>query len=163
MSWLVTPPPSRPSTADVALAVSMSSKETVLTPSTAFNHHSKEHLHVHRIAKTLCQSLLQLHLRRKYHLQPKFHLIHTESCGSLIVDKSSWSGNVGAKLKIKIVKDISSFSIIFKTDVPLKSITFWEGDVSPTTGSSFTLTNKNWFGGKKVGEFLELGFQMSFS
>jgi hypothetical protein len=40
---------------------------------------------------------------------------------------------------------------------------FWEGDVSPTTGSSFTLTNKNWFNGKKAGENVELGFQMSFS
>ena len=54
ISWLVTPPASRPSTANVVLAVSMSSKETLQTTSTAFNHHNKEHLHAQRIVKILC-------------------------------------------------------------------------------------------------------------
>ena len=30
-----------------------------------------------------------------------------------------------------------------------------------TTGSSFIVKNKSWFTGKKAGEYLELGFQMS--
>ena len=42
-------------------------------------------------------------------------------------------------------------------------IQFWEADITPTTGTSFTLTNKSWFGGKKAGETLELGFQMTFA
>ena len=45
------------------------------------------------------------------------------SCDDLIVDKTKWTGNLGAKLKISTPMDISSFTITFATDIPLKSIT----------------------------------------
>eukprot|EP00092_Neocalanus_flemingeri_P057595 GFUD01068480.1.p1 GENE.GFUD01068480.1~~GFUD01068480.1.p1 ORF type:complete len:214 (-),score=39.29 GFUD01068480.1:11-652(-) len=86
-----------------------------------------------------------------------------DSCDSLVVDKNTWTGNLEGKLKIKLASHLSSYTITFETDVPLSSITFWEGDISPASGSSFTLTNKDWFSGEKTGAYLELGFQMRFS
>merc|ERR1711892_765823 len=85
------------------------------------------------------------------------------SCDSLIVNKNSWTGNMQGKLKTVLKADISSYTIILQTDVSLTNIQFWEADATPTTGNSFTITNKNWFGGKNSGETLELGFQITFA
>ena len=97
------------------------------------------------------------------------------------MDKTPWSGNLGAKLRIKILSDITSFIITFETDIQLTNIQvwkssknwcnffnlnpevqFWDAIVSPSSGSKFSISNHPWFAGKKAGEFLELGFQMSF-
>ena len=39
---------------------------------------------------------------------------------------------------------------------------FWEADVT-STGTTFTVTSRSWFGGKSKGEALKLGFQLGFS
>ena len=39
---------------------------------------------------------------------------------------------------------------------------FWDAAVTPASGAEFAVSNHLWFGGKKAGEFLELGFQLSY-
>ena len=57
---------------------------------------------------------------------------------------------------------MATFELEIETDLPLSKITFWDADVTPTSGNSFTATNKSWFGGKQAGETLSLGFQVLF-
>ena len=57
---------------------------------------------------------------------------------------------------------MATFELVIKTDLPLSKITFWDADTTPTSGTSFTVTNKSWFGGKQAGETLSLGFQVLF-
>merc|ERR1711874_91932 len=79
-----------------------------------------------------------------------------ESCSSLIVDQNSWTGNMQGKIKISLEADISSYTVSFQTDIALTNIQFWEADFTPSSGNTFTVTSKSWFGGKKAGESLEL-------
>ena len=57
---------------------------------------------------------------------------------------------------------MSQYSISFTTDLPVSSLTFWEGQLTGS-GNSFTLQSPSYFSGKKAGEYLEHGFQLSFS
>jgi len=77
--------------------------------------------------------------------------------------KSGWSGNFGATFNIPVSTDLSSYELKLETSLPLTNIVFWEADVSPATGSSFTVKSKSWFGGAQAGSSLALGFQVGFS
>jgi len=86
-----------------------------------------------------------------------------ERCDSFIVDPNGWSGNFQGRLRIQVPFDISSYKIELETDTSLTNIKFWNGNVFPTMGNSFTVTNPRWFSGKNAGDYLDLGFQMSFA
>ena len=83
------------------------------------------------------------------------------SCESLIVDRSSWSGHWQGKLKFQLPFDLTSFNLDLTTDLPLNSLTFWEGTLSGS-GQTFTLQSPSYFSGS-AGQFAEFGFQLSFS
>ena len=85
-----------------------------------------------------------------------------ENCEELIVDKNGWSGNWNGKLKILLSSDVSQYTISFTTDIPVSSLSFWEGQLSGS-GTSFTLQSPSYFAGKNEGEYLEHGFQLSYS
>jgi len=85
----------------------------------------------------------------------------TGSCESLIVDRSSWSGHWQGKLKFQLPSDLNSFNLELTTDLPLDSLTFWEGTLSGS-GQAFTLESPSYFSGTE-GHFAEFGFQLSFS
>ena len=40
---------------------------------------------------------------------------------------------------------------------------FWSAAVTPSSGTSFTVSPHSWYGGQAAGQTLELGFQMSFA
>ena len=82
------------------------------------------------------------------------------NCESLLSGKSGWSGAFGATFNLPVASALTSFKLVIETDQPLSKITFWDADVTPTSGNSFTVTNKSWFGGKQAGETLSLGFQV---
>ena len=84
------------------------------------------------------------------------------SCDDLIVDKSGWTGTWQGKLKILLAADVSQYSISFRTDLPVSSLNFWEGQLTGS-GNSFTLQSPSYFSGKTAGEYLEHGFQLSYS
>ena len=86
----------------------------------------------------------------------------TGNCESLLSGKSGWSGAFGATFNLPVASAMASFELEIETDLPLSQITFWDADVTPTSGNSFTATNKSWFGGKQAGETLSLGFQVLF-
>jgi len=83
------------------------------------------------------------------------------NCEALLSGKSGWSGNFGATLNIPVSTDLSSYELKLETSLPLTNIVFWEADVSPATGSSFTVKSKSWFGGAQAGSSLALGFQVT--
>ncbi|XP_023347581.1 acidic mammalian chitinase isoform X3 [Eurytemora carolleeae] len=85
------------------------------------------------------------------------------SCNSMLAVSSSWTGNLGATLNLPVTTSISSFSILITSDVPISNIQFWDADVTPSSGTSFTVTSKSWFSGSKAGSVLSLGLQISFS
>ena len=66
------------------------------------------------------------------------------------------------KLKILLSSDVTQYTIGFTTDLPVSSLTFWEGQVTGS-GTSFTLQSPSYFSGKNAGEILEHGFQLSYS
>ena len=82
------------------------------------------------------------------------------NCESLLSGKSGWSGAFGATFNLPVASALTSFKLVIETDRPFSKITFWDADVTPTSGNSFTVTNKSWFGGKQAGETLSLGFQV---
>ena len=84
------------------------------------------------------------------------------NCESLLSGKSGWSGAFGATFNLPVASSMATFELVIETDLPLSKITFWDADVTPTSGTSFTATNKSWFGGKQAGETLSLGFQVFF-
>ena len=84
------------------------------------------------------------------------------SCEELIVDKNGWTGNWQGKLKFLLSSDVSDYTITFTTDVPVTSLNFWEGQLTGSA-TSFTLQSPSYFAGKKEGEYLEHGFQLSYS
>ena len=84
------------------------------------------------------------------------------NCESLLSGKSGWSGAFGATFDLPVASSMASFELEIETDLPLSKITFWDADVTPASGNSFTATNKSWFGGKQAGETLSLGFQVLF-
>jgi len=87
-----------------------------------------------------------------------------ERCDSLIVDPNEWSGNFQGHLLIQVPSNISSYKIELETDnTHITNIKFWNGNVFPTMGNSFTVTNPRWFNGTNAGDYLDLGFQMSFA
>ena len=67
-----------------------------------------------------------------------------------------------AKLKIRLASDVSQYSIGLTTDLPVSSLTFWEGQLTGS-GNSFSLQSPSYFSGKQAGEYLEHGFQLSYS
>ena len=83
------------------------------------------------------------------------------SCESLIVDRSSWTGHWQATLKFELPSDLSSFNLDLTTDLPLDSLTFWQGTLSGS-GQTFSLESPSYFSGKE-GDSAEFGFQISFS
>jgi len=87
----------------------------------------------------------------------------SDKCNSLIVDSNDWSGNFQGNLKFRVPSYITSYKIELETDITLTNIKFWNGNVFPTMGNSFTVTNHRGFSGKNPGDYLELGFQMSFT
>merc|ERR1712045_200612 len=74
-----------------------------------------------------------------------------------------WANNVQGKLKFTVPADISDFTIVLDTDIPLTNIQFYTANVSPMTGNQFTLTNMDWFSGLQAGDTLELDYQMTFA
>ena len=84
------------------------------------------------------------------------------SCEDLIVDKNGWTGNWQGKLKILLSSDVSDYTITFTTDLPVTNLNFWEGQLTGSA-TSFTLQSPSYFAGKKEGEYLEHGFQLSYS
>merc|ERR1712243_149114 len=77
-------------------------------------------------------------------------------------DLTDWPGGLDGTLVIKFPIDLFAFKLRVETDIPISSFKFWDADVAPTKGKVFTVTNKDYFGGKKKGEMEELGFQMRF-
>ena len=84
------------------------------------------------------------------------------NCESLLSGKSGWSGAFGATFNLPVASAMATFELEIETDLPLSKITFWDADVTPTSGNTFIATNKSWFGGKQAGETLSLGFQVLF-
>merc|ERR1711963_1323352 len=82
------------------------------------------------------------------------------SCSSIITN--SWTDTVQGTLKITVPTDITSFTIQITTDVSLTNLRFYTANYSPTTGTSFTLTQMSWFAGLVAGQVLELGYEMSY-
>ena len=97
--------------------------------------------------------------------EPSFALLFCSgssgNCEALLSGKSGWSGNFGATFNIPVSTDLSSYELKLETSLPLTNIVFWEADVSPATGSSFTVKSKSWFGGAQAGSSLALGFQVT--
>jgi len=85
----------------------------------------------------------------------------TGSCAPLIVDRSSWSGHWQAKLKFKLPNHLDAFKLDLVTDLPLDSLTFWEGTLSGSD-TTFSFESPSYFSGQ-AGQFAEFGFQVSFS
>ena len=83
------------------------------------------------------------------------------SCESLIIDRSSWDGHWQGRIKFELPSDMSSFTLDLTTDLPLDSLTFWQGTLSGS-GQTFSLESPSFFSGKEV-DFAEFGFQISFS
>ena len=67
-----------------------------------------------------------------------------------------------ASLVVTLPADVTSYMIKVVTDQPVRKFVLWDADVQPATGQVFMVTNKHWFGGKKQGEVMKLGFQMKF-
>ena len=78
------------------------------------------------------------------------------------MDKNGWTGNWQGKLKILLSSDVSDYTITFTTDLPVTNLNFWEGQLTGSA-TSFTLQSPSYFAGKKEGEYLEHGFQLSYS
>ena len=66
------------------------------------------------------------------------------------------------KLKILLSSDVSEYTISFTTDLPVTNLNFWEGQLTGS-GASFSLQSPSYFAGKREGEYLEHGFQLSYS
>ena len=57
---------------------------------------------------------------------------------------------------------MSQYTITFTTDRPVTNLNFWEGQLTGS-GTTFTLQSPSYFSGKNAGEYLEHGFQLSYS
>ena len=71
----------------------------------------------------------------------------------------AWQG----KLRLLLASDVSEYTITLTTDLSVSKLTFWEGELSSSGTSSFTLKSPSWFEEKGKGDFIEHGFQLSYS
>jgi len=86
----------------------------------------------------------------------------TVPCQYQVKEQTMWPGHLQASLVVTLPADVTSYKLRVETDHPILKFVLWDADVQSTTGQVFMVTNKHWFGGKKQGEVMELGFQMEF-
>ena len=77
------------------------------------------------------------------------------------MDKTGWAANWSGRLKILLTSDISQFTISLDTDLPLTTLTFYDGTLSGS-GSSFSLQSPSYFSGKSAGQYLEYSFAIVY-
>ncbi|ROT77623.1 Endoglucanase E-4 [Penaeus vannamei] len=76
---------------------------------------------------------------------------------------NSWSGNYDGTLYVTIPTDVGSWSIDLQLSSSVNNFQAWTANVAPTSGTSITLTNKNYNGVQTAGATLELGILVTFS
>eukprot|EP00092_Neocalanus_flemingeri_P031053 GFUD01033733.1.p1 GENE.GFUD01033733.1~~GFUD01033733.1.p1 ORF type:complete len:520 (+),score=153.64 GFUD01033733.1:169-1728(+) len=86
----------------------------------------------------------------------------TVPCQFQVKNQTTWPSHMQASLVVTLPADVTSYMLRVETDHAILKFVLWDADVEPATGQVFTVTNKHWFGGKKQGEVVELGFQMQF-
>jgi len=91
------------------------------------------------------------------------HLTKKVPCQYQVKDLTTWPGHMQANLVVTMPVDATSYMLRVVTSQPVLKFVLWDADVQPTSGKVFTVTNKHWFQEKKLGEAVELGFQMEFA
>ncbi|KAK3892282.1 hypothetical protein Pcinc_003903 [Petrolisthes cinctipes] len=80
-----------------------------------------------------------------------------------VIQKNEWSGNFQADLVITVPVATTAWSIVLTFSQPISNFRVWLADPSTTTGTTVTLTNKNYNGNQAQGAILRIDFIVSYT